>query len=507
MTLNLATFLAELYELDPTLKTHEAELLPIIETLMKSDPAVSPDQTFINMLRVQLRERSVSLSHSPSMSLFQKLVYAFGGAITAAVVALVIVFRPVGQPSGLNNHQESRKPLFPPMIEEEGKKAFGPLTNVQPATPGHEVALERTQSVGAGGGMQTAPSPSSNRAAVGAPSMDAKMIAPYPLTNYTYVYNGTLPALSESVSVFKRDTSMTSFPFNALAGSFSLGSVNLSSFKGLNVDSMNFTQNVPFGYQIYVSLRDGSVGINQFWEQWPQSKCQTDACFESERLKSGDVLSDDAVIAIAKTFAKDHGIDLSRYGDPLVDSSSTNMVLPMGGMEAASMPAFLSDSKRVVFPQLVDGKPTYDQSGMQTGISMNVNLKHKRVSDVWGLSMQTYKKSSYTGVTDPARITKFISQVGSMYGGDGADVPNVTITLGEPTMGLVTYYRYVKNTNEELLVPSLLFPVEKAEGDQALYRTRVVVPLAQDLLDEQFAQPVPMPLDTSVSPPPNVKAE
>jgi hypothetical protein len=94
-----------------------------------------------------------------------------------------------------------------------------------------------------------------------------------------------------------------------------------------------------------------------------------------------------------------------------------------------------------------------------------------------------------------------------MYGGDGADVPSVTITLGEPTMGLVTYYRYVKNTNEELLVPSLIFPVDKAEGDQALYRTHVVVPLAQDLLEEQFMQPVPMPLDTGVSPPPNVKAE
>jgi hypothetical protein len=355
--------------------------------------------------------------------------------------------------------------------------------------------------------MQTAPAPSFDRAAIGAPSMDAKMIAPYPLTNYTYVYNGSLPSLSESVSVFKRDTAMTSFPLSSLADRFSLGNMDLSTFKNLNVDSLNFTQNVPFGYQIYVNLRDGSVGINQFWEQWPQSTCQTDACFESERLKPGDVLPDDAVIAIAKTFATDHGMDLSRYGDPLVDSSSTNMVLPMGGMEATSMSAFLPDSKRVVFPQLVDGKPTYDQSGMQTGISMNVNLKHKRVSDVWGLSVQTYKKSSYVGVTDPSRITKFISQVGAMYGGDGADVPSVTITLGEPTMGLVTYYRYVKNTNEELLVPSLIFPVDKAEGDQALYRTHVVVPLAQDLLEEQFMQPVPMPLDTGVSPPPNVKAE
>ncbi len=503
MTPNLTTFLAELYELDPTLKTHEAELLPIIEKLMKSDPAVSPDQTFIDMLRVQLRERSSSLTFPPSMSLFQKCTYLFGGAITATVLILAVVFRPVGTPSVITDHTASNAPLFPYMIHNEGKKAFGTLKTAQPES----AAMQRPQSGGGG-----SPAPAMGMAGGGGggnATMDSKMIAPYPMTQYTYVYSGELADLADSVDVFKHDPSLIKLNVNAIAHNLNLGTVDLSSFSDATVDSLNITQNVPFGYSIYISLHDGTVGINQQWDQWPQSKCQTDACFQSERVKAGDVPSDDALITLATTFAKNHGIDLSHYGDPFVDSSFAPIMRPMAGEEISTMPAFFPDSKRIVFPLLVDGKETYDQSGMKTGISMGINLTYKRVSDVNGISSQTYRKSSYAGVTDASLIQKFIGQIDSIYGvGDPAlDIKKVTVTLGTPSIGLVNYYRYANNMNEELLVPSLIFPIENVEGDQPVYRQNVVVPLAQDLLNEQFNQPQPMPLMMEGAPPANVKSE
>jgi hypothetical protein len=57
------------------------------------------------------------------------------------------------------------------------------------------------------------------------------------------------------------------------------------------------------------------------------------------------------------------------------------------------------------------------------------------------------------------------------------------------------YYRYTSGRNDELLVPSLVFPVDHVEGETngTYYRTSVIVPLSQDMLTELFTQPKPIP--------------
>ncbi len=495
MTSSLQTLLSELYEIDPSLKDHESELIPLLEQLLKHDPAQTPDATFVATLRRQLRERAAVLSSSTGKSTWQKWVYAFGGAVTAAVI-LPIVYIAWHQPSNPAMQIQSNSSasgLFAYRIQQTNDHAFGSLSDV--AGGGGIVNGSRTG--GGGGGPETTAPMAANQA-----QSDAKLMAPVPpyeMTQYDYIFDGTLPELSGAkVPVYKHDPSTTRLPLSSIADSLNLGTLNLGSFQGMNVDSMTFSQNTPLGYQMTVSLRDASVNINAQWETWRQSSCTTDECFQRERTKISDIPPDDALIGIAKTFAEEHGIDLAHYGTPEVDTpwkADYQRTSDQGQ-------AYIPDSLRVIFPLLIDNKPVYDQSGLKTGISMGVNVKEKKVMDVWGIADRTYEKSDYDGVTDAATIKEYLSKIDHFDPAatmpEGTKVHKVQVTLGTPVVSYALYYRNDKALTTELLVPSLIFPVQQTPGSTELfYRTSIVVPLATDMLEQQQPSGV-MPLEKPV---------
>jgi hypothetical protein len=88
------------------------------------------------------------------------------------------------------------------------------------------------------------------------------------------------------------------------------------------------------------------VNIDANWEQWPQSKCTTEACYKNEQVKIGDIPADDVLIGIARDFVSEHGIDLSHYGDPEVDNSWKRDYERATDTSLAYVP----DTQRVVFP-------------------------------------------------------------------------------------------------------------------------------------------------------------
>ncbi len=494
MKSSIKQFLADLYEIDPTLKTHQAELVPMLEKLLAQDPAMAPDAAFVARLRRQLNEKAAVSEALPAGSFWSKFAYAFGGAVTAAVIIPVAIIATNQKPMNPGS------PLFSNSVEAVSKNAFGSLNSI-----GGTVALEsesarsfRPQS--GGGGPPSIDAATTANMAYG--DVDPKMIAPWPMVTYRYVYSGSIAGLTPSVDVYKRVTKPMNIPMSSIGG-LNFGGLNLGSFAGMNVDSLSFTQRTPFGYQIYVNLRDSSVSVDANWEQWPQSKCQTESCWQAERVKIGDVPSDDVVIGIAEAFAKDHGIDLSEFGEPVVDNNWRRDYERTADKDLAWVP----DTQRVVFPQLIDGEVVHDQGGMPTGLSISVHVKHRKVMNVYGIADRSYQKSEYAGVTDEALIRKFIQNVDN-YGYDPAvmmraeggtqpDIKKMTVTLGEPTIGYSVYYRYTTGVNEELLIPSLIFPVDSVQGetkDSWYYRQTVVVPLAQEMLDEQSNIGRPMPL-------------
>ncbi len=497
MKTSIKQFLDDLYEIDPSLRDHQAALVPMIEKLLASDPAQSPDADFVARLRRQLQTRSSELSSSSSPFSMNKFLYALGGALSMAVI-IPLVFVAVNQQ---NNVTETGAPMFTYGIQDVKNNAFGDLA----ATGESSIAAQPPMRNQSGGGgpeamMQTNPAVLGTDAAI-----SSKMIMPYPMTQYDYVYDGTLKDLSPTVSVFKRDTKAMSIAFSKISSSLNLGTIDLGSFAGMNVDSISMSQNKPFGYQITVNLRDSSIYLDAQWDQWPQSKCQTDACWQAERVKIGDVPSNDALTQIAQSFVKEHSIDVSHYGAPVVETAWKQEY------DRAQSPdqAYIPDTIRVIYPLMIDGKEVLDQSGQKTGIAVGVNIKHKRVMNVYGIMDRTYQKSSYEGVTDEQKIKDYIATQDNYFGGypidmmmraEGAEgmptpvmppdlekTPISTIVLGEPTLSYVQYFRYANNVNEELFVPSLVFPVKEVKGmdSASYYRSSVIVPLSKDILENQ----------------------
>lgn len=499
MKTSLKQFLTDLYDIDPALKSHELELIPLIEKLLANDPAQAPDAAFVSRLRMQLQDRVAGdVSIAPAGSFFQKFLFAIGGAVTAAVILPVAFIAMKGGTPTFTSTESDGAALFSYSVTDAGKNAFGDLTGLGAGSP--------ADGRGMGGGAEpataiaTAPAmapEAQNNAAVSdmAVGSDAKMIAPYPMTRYEYVYDGAYPELSAEVAVYKRNTTGKSLPLSALGSSLNLGTIDLTSFSGMNIDSLSFSQNKPYGYQMTVNLRDSSVSLDAQWDQWPMSKCQTDACYQAERVKLTDIPSDEDLIAAAKGFVKDHGIDVTHYGEPEVDMQWKRDY----ERTTDKSQAYIPDQIRVIFPLMIDGHEVSDQSGFATGISVGVHVKTRRVMNVYGLMSRDYTKSSYAGVSDSNEIKKYLSTLDNyawMPEADMAKATKATVTLGEPVLGYSVYYTYKDNANQELLIPSLIFPIKEVTGgDQFFYRNTVVVPLAAEMFKQQTDPGRPMPMD------------
>ena len=483
MTRTPESIYQELILIDRSFRDHEATLLPIIKALLAQDPAREPDEKFLQDLRVRLRDHAAALQNHSSLSPFsvmQKYFPYLSGALAVLVIVPVFAFflmKPGTFPVAPG------EPLFGESITSTPPRAFGSLTPAEvPVTPGAEAAMGRSQ--GGGGGLGSSPSALSV-------ARDEKMIMPYPMVQFDYVYSGEFPELQQSVGVYRRNPRAASLPLSSIGSSLNLGTVNLESFAGASTESITFQQDREFGYQIYVNLRDATISIDAKWDKWPISQCQTEECYRRERITLADIPEDQVLIDIAKAFAEEHGIALSGYGEPEVDNLWRRDYDRAENKEFAYVP----ETQRVVFPLLLDSKKVTDQSGALYGISMGIHVKHKRVMNVYGITGQSYEKSDYEGISNPAEIQNFLAKL-DKYPADSfpqdMKIEKGTVTLGTPTLGFAVHYTYDGMTSQELLVPSLIFPVEKvdAPAEYYFYRQSVVVPLAKDLLKEQNYPPM-----------------
>jgi len=493
MNTPLQNILSELYAIDPAFEKHEKDLIPLIETLLRHNPGQQPDEHFVEELRMHLREKAASLSMDPSSassSLFHFLTmknfsYAALGAVTAVIITIPTV-QFLNQNNPAVSPSQSEGALFSYSVKDAGTKAFGDLSTV--STDG---GMGRG---GGGGGMATG----GNTAEIAA---DAPAMAPTPVdaqnqkmgydtmppmeyVDYEFIIDGAIPALtSETVEVYKRQKGLSAVPLSSLASTFNIGMIDLTSFASAQVESVNFYEPKPYGYVINVALKEGSISVNQNWEQWPhpEEKCRDEACYRSMQLKIEQLPGDDAIIAIADAFIKDHQIDVSKYGKPEVDMSwkfeydrATDKTM-----------AYIPETQRVVYPLLIDGQTVEEEWGGKVGISVGVSVREKKVADMWGLMNQNLLKSSYPAVTDEARIRDFIQKTDQYLPLDqrpsGVKTRTVKVTLGAPVLGYTKMYSYDKGQSEELMTPALIFPVLKAEGEQYYYRRTITVPLAEEI--------------------------
>ncbi len=478
---DLQGILDDLYKEDPSLRSQEADLVPLLRTLMDS----RPQATFNARARSQLKQKLLQAQSKlhPRASFFSSFFSSMSPLSSlkpwaAPVGALALVLVAVTASAWRSAPQVTVSPLVASNITAVSPRAFGDLG----------MAAVQT---GRGGEGVSASASAQNPVSSGKLMAQDMMIArPMPETRYRYVYDGELPTWEPQLNVYKRvkGASTLSALLQPLADT-TRGLMDLTSLQNLNLQSFTATQDVPYGYSVTVDLSEGMVNLNQNYQQWPhpEALCRDESCYQQLRLSPTDVPSDEEALQIVAQFLQARGISTTAYGTPRV----INQWRAQYEAAADKNTVYVPDVVTVTYPVLVDGKAAYEQGDNAFGLMVNVSSRSRKVDSVWNLTTNTYEQSAYAAETNTARIREIVEK-GGIYGYVPAQVEKtVDIALNAPE--LVLQHLWLPSEPgkpmTELLVPSLRFTVKNKPAEGYMQDT-ILVPLVKEVLDQQNNPPI-----------------
>lgn len=465
--------LDDLYRLDPSFQTHEEKLKQIIHKLIEAKPETKFDYQFAQTLKAKLlRDTKTSFAEEVKeikYSLTKRLSWAIGIAAVCLVLVATTLY--------VNDQNGNQLSFFSPgvKITSAGERAFGELD---------EVTVTNAQ---ARDGDTANTALSDSAPAFAKEAALPSMLYPPEYVTYRYVYSGEEIVLEDAKrEVLKRITGYDQVgDLSAMVSSLNFGLVNLGSFGNLNIQSINLQENVKNGYYISIDVKNGNINIGGHWPDYPvalEIVCFMEFCPPAPPalLKESEVPPDEKIIEVADRFAQDHQISVASYGQPVVQDDWKIRLANAADKANFYIPEVII----VVYPLIVNEKIILTESGLKAGISMAVNIRSMEVTSVYDLTTQNYQSSMYEAETDVTRILK-IAQSGGVYGYFDSSAKAIDVQLGTPQLEYVKMYNYRNNEPEELLIPSLVFPVQKQPTESVYwyYRSNVVVPLIKEILE------------------------
>ena len=493
--------LDDIYIIDADLKKEEKQLKKIIVELLNSKPEIKLDDNFISSLRkeilhkVQEIEASGELKNEKFINIinlnFMKKFY-YAGAGLVVVMLLVAVIFSFNSEKGKVISQKTNPIDLKSKISRIDSNAFGSFASMADASKAPSPALNATSgvqsesvAVGMGGGGR------SMLAADSASGVESKMMPGYIMpeyTKYTYVYEGEEFEIPASADVYKKVSKegVGREMAQRLGGNFGL--LDMDKFQNNVLTNFNISEDREFGYNVYFDLVNNSVSINQNWDKWPQpgADCRDEACYKSIQMKIENIPADEEIIALANQAVADYGVDVSAFGEPRVNNSWRQYYDFAEDKENYYIP----DTISVIYPLKLEGKEVNDDYGNSIGITVDVNVRYKKMAGIQGIALNDFQASSYQLETDKERIMKFAKQGGLWSGYMPYGNPKLTdITLGTPSLGLVSNWKYNEETGrgEDYYVPALIFPITSKSEDVYFNRKTVSVPLLKEILDQAEA--------------------
>jgi hypothetical protein len=467
---------------------------------MKAKPNIKFDDKFIFKLRKELADRAKLMQTKESRIGFidQILFYKKYAYATAGVLAIILLI--VSLPVFTKKENKGGKIALRTEvnlgsgIKNLGNAAFGHLS-----ANGQNSESNLATGRGGGGvafGMGGGGTVSKDASAQSAPT--AKIMPAY--TNYKYVYKGEEFSIDQNqMNVYKKGTDVTGGKLVAnYLSNLDFNLVDLKKFSDANLQTLILAQDSDFGYLATVNFQDSSVDLSNNWNKWPhpESQCRDDACYQANRLKMEDVPADDKVLAIAEQFIKDYGIDVSHYGQPIVQSSWKKNYEKFEDKKNFWIP----DEITVIYPLIIEGQQVYDEGGNPTGLFVGVNIRYNRVANARPIVPYIYESSSYEMITDKNKIISMAENGGiyPIYYATEENVKTIEIELGTPKLGLTSYWNYDQETgiSSQLYVPSMIFPVQKVndtDPNNYFFREYIAIPLAKEIVDKVQANNPPMP--------------
>ncbi len=519
----LKNILTELYVLDASLKDYEPELIKLI-IKMKD---IKPDTKFDSVLAAELKEKIMTQSKMVfknsgkkifNFNFMNKKIFVAAGSF-AAVGVVVLAFFVHYQKGYLptRNVGEERKVagiLIDSSLTKEGfivlpDGAFGSLASlnsgagIQGVIGAGELASAKVTTTDAAvptlaafdAGVSSTMTVTSSRIFIpDGGAVPGKMIAPY--YNFNYVYKGDALDLKEEIAPVYRRLKGDRTVAKELATSFSeLDSLGfgLSSLNNLKVTNISLVEDKDLGLMINFDFNEDNIYISENWTKWTfpeRDACGNDqSCWDRYRMKIENIPTDSVLINMTDKFLSDHKIDRAHYGEPQVDNSWRDAY----DKSEDKINYYVPEYATIIYPLILDGQAVKNQSGIYVGLQVTINLFKNAVSGLSGLTPYRYETSNYSLETSADTIIK-MAENGGWNRNYYIQSENVqTIELGTPERAYVQVYKYENNTNEELFVPALIFPVINLPKDSVYYGNKsIVVPLVHDLLKEKNNQPVLM---------------
>lgn len=496
--------LEDIYLIDADLKKNEKQLRKIIVELVASKPDVKFDEKFSASLRKEILAKIQNLEEAEinkksfiiniiNFNPMKKAYYVGGGLLTVALLlTLVYNFYPQkgGQVALKKDSIESID--LKSKISRIDSNAFGSFASmadtaraVNPIANVAGGAQAETAAVGLGGGARSLMMSST------APLEDAKMMPGIIMpeyTKYTYVYEGDEFEIPASADVYKKISKegVGREMAQRLSGNF--GMFDLNKLQNTVLTNFNISEDREFGYNLYFDLMNNVVSINQNWDKWPQpgADCRDDACYKNIQMKIENIPADDEIIALANQAIAEYGVDVSSFGEARVNNSWRQYYDFAEDKENYYIP----DTISVVYPLKLEGKEVSDDYGNSIGITVDVNVRYKKMAGIQGIALNDFQASNYNLETDKERIMKFAKQ-GGLWSGymPYGNLKETNITLGTPSMGLVSNWKYNAETGrgEDFYVPALIFPITSKSEDVYYNRKTVSVPLLKEILDQAEA--------------------
>ena len=533
MTAEVRAILEDLYAIDPELRTHGAELERVVAEILAVRPSVTVDAVFRAELRTKLMERAAALGQQPlgsssfaSWFTLPHLAYGFGG-LTAVVVLAVVAVQQFSSSSVTRQFFGTYSNHTGYVTVADG--AFGSLATLTPAgssaspAPLGLGAPERSATFGSPLGQPEARSsapmtpfalgqgvaqvgPVSDSTATSEQTMvyPAPGMRPQPWAPYRFVYRGAeLKNLEPKVMVLRRVTGEAQLPAATdLVQSLEVPGISLPSFPNLKLSQLTLNQDSEYGYSIYVDLAAGQISVNQNLSRWPQpwAQCQDQTCAERYQLKESDVPQDGELVASAKKFLQEHGVETASYGEPYMQNDWRTWYLKLALQERATY--YLPGVATVVFALRLKGHTVFE-GGAPSGLGVSVSLRDLRVTGFWNLTTNAFEASAYPAETDAAKLLAAAESGGQGYGGPGPfptplmapsgmevapnepttnrPMPEAQVELGTPEYAYLKLWNYRSGTQaDELYVPALAFPITKAPVEVEHNLRYVVVQLVKD---------------------------
>jgi hypothetical protein len=525
MKTQISKLLSELYALDPELAKKEPELTKILTEMLTQKPDTRFDENFRAQLRQKLSAEIVKSKPVARAGIDWKGILAGflagGSAIALASYLLLPSIVPTSGPivptSGpivpvsapvVQSTPEKAGEKAPVLAvnsidfgfsaEKISKAAFGSISHVSGGDKNATMSSERSVSPSAtsssiSSNMMRKEPPLSNSVPIpstpeGSPKMmgDSRpeMMPPYLQKVYSYTYAGTGYAFKDTqLSVLqKKKNTMSAVETDAFLKNFNVSSIDLAQFSKLKINNITLAETQEYGMSLYIDFVEGTIGLSKNWNLWPQAKCTEGKC---QTTQIGEMPSDEKSIEIAQKFVKTYGISTASYGKPIVNSEWRAQYEIAADKDYAYVP----DSVSVIFPLGIDGKDVYEEYGQAKGMTVNIDVKTGRVTDVFGMEKLDFASSDYAVESDFSKILDMASKGGrngySYPVGDSETPDVVKIPLGEPELIYEHLYDYQDGNGVEYLVPALKFPVMQAPKDGEYFQKTVIVPVIAEFFTNQ----------------------